>query len=687
MANVLMQGFDQPSHVAFQGKFGMQPRQRAQGQYAGGLAGTIERLLPAIGSVGGAVGGTLLAPGLGTAAGGAGGAVLGQKLEDMLTGQHTSAGGYAGQAALGSLGGIGKAAEAIGGAANVARAGEGLGSIGSALRFGGKGAAAVADTGAQGFPKVLQATQASTGQSIVPKTVQNVAGQASKQSLLSQAEGLTKGVAQSAVRDAQGIKDLGYSSIGKMAEHAPLITGDRGILTAARNELANDPAAKPIDTSGFMQFVKDHIGSNVDLTSAQQKNILTKAESLAQKYGFAGDENAIGQAHPANFSNAMKDIFNSAYTAAKDSPARKTLVNIGNDMRSTLQDSLSSVPFTADMKNGIVNALRSGGVNKPQVIQAIRKAQTGADLANIESKFVTASNVARDSAESALKQGVGQARPGLTQELNQAGAAIVGKPAKTAISAVTGGISKLAGKGAKQAPETLGQLAGQTAKSVGLTQGLVRAPGLLAAQQQAKQPQQDQSQADLTGSATDTSGLGQTDLGSTTGSDQTGAQQDMGGLTPELIQRAMVADLAGGGKHVGELATLYNTFLKPQQPSADQQKRMDNMSQAGATLQEYYNQLQQAGGGKGLAVGPAQSFLGKIGLGGQTAAQAKALEATRVDIATTLAQAMTGNSRPAQQQVNLWLNSIPQISDPQPVAAQKLQNIMGLIQARQGALQ
>jgi hypothetical protein len=688
MANVLMQGFDQPSHIAFGGKF-VQP-QKQQVQQLGGIGGVIERLLPAIGSVGGAVGGSLIAPGVGTAAGGAGGAVLGQKLEDMLTGQHTSAGGYAGQAALGTLGGVGKGLGAIKGGVQAARAGEGIGGAAQALRFGTKGAAAVDGSG--GLSSVLTAAQANTGKGAIRSGIQDTTGNLGKQTLLSQAPGLGKGTAESAVRDVQGMKDLGYSNMATMAKHAPFVTGENGLLTTARNELVNDPNARRIDTSSFLKQVQDHIDNNPDLNPAQEKKILGQATKLADKYGFQGDTQGIGSVHPANFNSAMKDVFNSAYTAAKDSPARKTLVDIGNSMRQPLKESLDSVPFTADHKNGIIQGLIQSGVNKPQVIQSIRKAGTAGDLANIESKFVTASNIAKDSAENSLRAGINMgAKPGLTQELNQAGAQVIGKPVKTAISAVSGGISKLAGAGGKQAPENLGQLVGQTAKSSGLTQAAVRTPGLLAS---FNQPKTDQSQVDTT-----QSNLSGADQSTQTGLDQsvptpstsdlsTQSQNSMG-LSPDLIQKAMVADLANGGKNVGALATLYNTFVGPKsqpQLSADQQKRVDNMNQAGATLQEYYNQLQQAGGGKGLAIGPAQSFLGKIGLGGQGAAQAKALEATRVDIATTLAQAMTGNSRPAQQQVQLWMQSIPQISDPQPVAKQKLQNILGLIQSRQGAI-
>lgn len=648
-------------------------QQPQQQQKKGGLFGTLENFLPAIGGVVGAVGGSLFAPGIGTAGGGAAGSGLGELIKEKLQGTKVDPKEIALQGALGTVGGLGKGLGAIKGASSALKAGEGLGDAASMLRYGAKGAPAIADI-ANPTQKVLQASAANAGQRAIPAQISRVSGQASQQALLSQAPGLSKRTAESAIRDVSGMKDLGYSSIGKMAEHAPHVTGENGLLTQARNELVNDAAAKNIDTGNFMQTVKDHLDNNVDLTTTQKKNITQLMEGVLNKHNLAGGTEGIGISKASDFNNAMKDVFNSAYTAAADSPARKTLLAIGNDMRPAIKESLSNVPFTADMKNGIINELRARGVSKPQLIQGIRKATTAGDLANIESKYVTASNVAKDSAENALRAGINMGtKPGLTQELNQAAGEVIGKPVKMAVSGATGVLSKIAGKGGqKEAATTIPGLAGQTARQVTTAQLPVRG---IEAINQAGTPDQSQSQQ-----ATD-----QTPIDINQPTDQT--PTDQGPFSQDAIQRAIVADIATtGGKNISKLESLYTAF-KPPAPSATQQQATDQIKGALGTLNEYYNQLQSAGGGQGVAVGPAQSILGRFGLGGQKAAEARALEQTRVDVATTLARAMTGNSRPAQQQVQQWLASIPNITDPQNVAEQKIKNITGLVNARLGATQ
>src|SRR5882724_10972922 len=91
-------------------------------------------LLPTAGSILGGVVGSIAAPGVGTAAGGATGGILGKKLQDMLTGNHSSLGSYGAEAGYGALGGIGKAYKAIRGGAGALRAGEGAGQAASILR-------------------------------------------------------------------------------------------------------------------------------------------------------------------------------------------------------------------------------------------------------------------------------------------------------------------------------------------------------------------------------------------------------------------------------------------------------------------------------------------------------------------------------------------------------------------------
>lgn len=661
-------------------------------KYGKGVGGFLEHQLPAIGSIVGGIGGTFLAPGAGTAAGGAGGALLGQKIQDKLTGQKTSGKGYAEQAALGTLGGVGKGLGAIKGAGSALRAGEDLKTAGNALRYGAKGAAAVGPSGGGGLvSNSVIASNANAGKSALTSTIKKQVSNIGKQGMMAQATGVGRKTAESAVRDISGLRSLGYTNFNKAAEHAPLITGDSGILTQTRNAMLASSKAKPVGTSEFLGHVQNVL-DNHPLTPAEEKTIMGKVTKVANKYNFHGNEKGIGVTSPANFNSAMKDIFTLGYNANRDSTVRKALVDLGNSMRPQLADSLSSVALDAGTKGKILGGLREAGVNNPQLVKAIRGSQTAADLSGIESKFVTASNVAKDNAESSLRGGVlGQGtKPTATGLINQMGGRALEKTASKGGSM----IESLISKGKPEAAITAPQLAAKTGKS--MAKGQIGGRSLLALGNKQNQPaDQTQPQGGDSQEVADLLGLGgqiNPQGSSSSPSDQTSSDLSGTPFTADNIQKAIMTDIAAtGGKHINELTALYSTFGSPKAQSSsnlttDEQKRVDNMRQASSTLQEYYDQLQSAGGGKGIAIGPAQSLLGKIGLGGKQAEQARALDATRIDIATSLAQAMTGNSRPAQQQITFWMHSIPNISDPQGVAKQKLQNIMGLINARTNAL-
>jgi hypothetical protein len=92
--------------------------------------------LPTIGGIGGRVLGSIAAPGIGTAAGGAAGAGLGKTIQNMLLGKQDATEGVAGEAVLGSVGGIGKAFKAVKGAGQALKAGEGLSKAANVLRYG-----------------------------------------------------------------------------------------------------------------------------------------------------------------------------------------------------------------------------------------------------------------------------------------------------------------------------------------------------------------------------------------------------------------------------------------------------------------------------------------------------------------------------------------------------------------------
>lgn len=639
----------------------------------------LTHLLPTIGSVLGGVAGTFAGPGVGTAIGGAGGGALGTLLENKLEGNSATS-NLAINTGLGALGGIGKAVKAGVGGVQALRAGEGAAAAGNVLRFGAKGAAAVAGEGTPGLiNQAVVASDANQGTSLLGKMANN-ANNVGKQAMVSQAGSVSKGTAQSAVRDINGIRDLGYNSFGAAADHAPAITGPNGALTVARGQIVNSPNASPVDASNFMQMVKEHLNNGISLTDSEKKNILTTAENIANKNNLAG-ETAPGITSASNVQNALQDIGKMKTTT----PAAKTTVNsIYGDMRSTLGEATASVPVDNAMKSQITGQLKLSGISNPNVMKAVNSAKTWGDLAQIESKYVTASKVANEGQISALQGGVPglatSGKPTLTGMANQAAGNIVEKGV-SAGGRLIGGVTKPA-----VAITNPGQLLTQSAKSVAKAQALPVLTRLQTPPSSSPQGLLNQPQTDAT---VPNSGNGTPPA--LPGQPQQSASQS--GPSIASLQQAIQQDIsATGGKNIKnlmQLGQLYGIVDAQGQPTnghqklnSAQQSNMDGLNQAAATLGTYYQQLQQAGGGQGLAEGPVQGLLGKVGLGGDKAQQIRALEQTRIDVATTMAKAMTGNGRPAQSQINQWMESIPNVSDPQGVAQQKLQNMLALIQAR-----
>lgn len=634
--------------------------------FAKGVGGLLERLLPAAGSVVGGVGGSLLAPGIGTAAGGAGGALVGQKLEDLLTGSHTSAAGYAGQAALGTLGGVGKGLSALKGAGTALGAGEGAGTAANILRLGSKGAAAV---GAEETPGVLSqsltATQANAGKGVSGK-VASAADKVGKQAMISQTGNMSKSTAESALRDIGDLRNLGYSSFNKAAEVAPVITGSEGVGTIARQKLLQAKNLGGIDTSNFVGDAKDILASHTDLPDSTAKNITNLVQKVADKHGFEGNAGLygkIGVSHPLQLDGAIRDLQTAAYNAQGGTPTRKALVDIVNTLKSPLDKALGPNSIGDNVKNEMVSALKTQGVDNPKLIQAVKNAGSYRDIAQLESKFVTASKVADESQVNSLRGGVpglsSSGKPTLTGLANQAAGRVVEK----GLSSGGNVISRLAGK-TPGIPNTLTQAAGKTAKDVGKIQGVIRGPGAIL------------------GSLVPPEGQPQTaDTSIPTPTDNTQPQspdtQPNTPFTQENIQNAIATDIAAtGGAHITQLLGLYNAFGSPAAQKAQQttlsttdQARHDSINSAQSSLDAAEANLLSAGGAKG----PLEGQVTKVPIIGQYVNNpGTAYESTKIETATNLAKAITGGSRPAANVIEQYLHSLPSVTDTKEQAQAKL---------------
>lgn len=145
---------------------------------------------------------------------------------------------------------------------------------------------------------------------------------------------------------------------------------------------------------------------------------------------------------------------------------------------------------------------------------------------------------------------------------------------------------------------------------------------------------------------------------------------------------AVMYDIQRDPKNASTYMSLYKTIsdvnLAQQKASqsssatATQSQAKDSILGALGLLDSAENNLVSSGGAKGPVLGE----LGTIPKAGQYLnPQGYSYHNTRVEIATALAKALSGNSRPAQQMINMYLDSLPDVTDTPRVAQLKLARV------------
>ena len=654
----------------------------------------IASFLPTALSLAGGALGSVIAPGVGTAAGGAGGAVLGKKLQDMMTGNHSGLGSYLGEAAFGSLGGLGKAVESVSGASKALRAGEDLSTAAKALQYGTKGAEAVGDlSSANTARKAIEATMANnSSKGGLIGAISNKAAGAGDKALMSQVKGADKITADAMLKNTRSIQDLGYNNLEKLSADAKHITGTDGILNVQKNLLYEK--AKPIDTSSFGDIVRTTASEHPNLIDAAEKKAIKQATSIADRYGFEGGANGIGVVPAKNVQGAIKELDRLAYSkGTAGTPAGEFYKNLSNDLKGTLKTAASDVPLTADMKGEWIRELRSRGVNNPKLFATINKAQTGADLAKIESPFVAGSKAYEQTMRSEMT-GMGSMRQPTVMGVAEN---LVGNPIRSAAGKGAGLLSKLTGKTGN--PENVLDLAGNTAKSMAKVQLPLRfMTGQYSQSDQANAQPNDIMQTNSDGSfsptdpnnTNDTFSMSdptaQTPPTGTGGYDPTvNKPEDISSQLMTAAQHALAAGDTKGLDNIMKVASLYEAQQKlnqsagkDQKLSAAQQARKDALTSAFATLDAAPANLASGGGAKGV-----KGELGKTPwLGKYLDPQAAAYTNTKIEMATQLAKALTGGSRAPQNVIDYYMHSLPDVNDPPEYAAAKLSKLKAELTAQ-----
>lgn len=595
----------------------------------------ITSLIPAATSILGGIGGSILAPGIGTAAGGAAGGVLGKKIQDLVTGNHSSLGSYLGEGALGSLGGLGEGLEAARGAGAALKAGEGGEAVLQALRFGSKGAEAL--QGAEG---------ASAAEKALTATAANQEGQTG--GILSKVADKGQQMESRAGGFNVGQKIGGKTILPKDVQELEGWLADKGISPgSAESRLAQVSAVK--NTAG--KSISDIVStSGATISNTERQQLADRILEDAGKISGPGKAKAIADAQ-----SYVEDI------KAADTPQK-----------------LLDLKRAAD-NNINFNAKSASVAPETQQVAKIVRGHLGdtletivPDIATHNADYSTASKL-----EELLAAGAKNAKGARVPIIGNVGSGI-----KQAGESIGGKVLQKAGNiGTSEAPSTITGLVGQTAKNMIKAQAI---PRLIQNGAQVTPPTNDNSTQSAEYAADPTNpkfnGVDPAQFGypeDNTSNGTPNPQNESDQIQQGLRAAALQALSSGDTKGLANITAIASMFAAQDKASADnltktQQTTVDNANTASSTLDTMLQQLKDIGGGAGRVGGIIGTVKGKLGLDNKVSA----FNSTKVDAAIALAQALSGSTRvPPPSTLKLLEDSMPNYND-NPEEAQRKVDIL-----------
>lgn len=491
-------------------------------------------------------------------------------------------------------------------------------------------------------------------------------------------------------------KDYGLTTHQAAALH-PVVTGGEGATTTAMDQ-ALEGMGK-VNFNDFGNQMHTHLAdpeyqaANLPdgVASAQGKNLQAVINKYHEALNPQGSSPLLKSTAPGaqidtgtNAKSAMdiaKNLEKEGYkNQASASPNKQALSDLQLKMADTVKSKIFNAPggqaalegAKADASGQLNDIAKASGNTKlASVANAIKAAPDFPSFRNVSQPFVNAKQlVDKSNLNDFANAGQNMSKGGLFSTV---------KSAASKVASPVGG-KVLSNMGNKIADNTLATASGKTGTNF-LANMTAKAGTAGAAAAAGNPPQTQQS----SGSAADTT-QNATDMVSSLGSGTTDASTPSDTNSPfssDNIKSAILEDMQlNGGKNISSLISLYNTFGKPDATQSTAEKNtVDSLNSALATLGTYNDQLNSSGGGRGVAGGDVQNFLGKFGLGGSSASDVRAIESQKTDVATSIAKALTGG-KPSSTQIKSWEDAIPNVTDSPAVAKQKMANITASINSK-----
>lgn len=602
-------------------------------------------------------------------------------------------------------GGIGKAVsnategEKLGSGVGGATASSALGGL-----IGGVGGKVLSKTGSAVSDEVAKVASGKADQASAQKVAQDIAP-------FSNLHPTTL-----ANNDLKGTMDLMKNKINmepspeNMHKAASIVTGDNGVVSGVMHDVL--AKAAPVDVGDVVGAAKSAVnsvenspvlgdastkgtpGNNLvnSLTTQKENGLLhgvggTTVKSTATKAATTGAKieskaapadvfkgiqtlggqiEKLGNAEPGSLGHATRNVLQAVKGHLEDKLYNDSGVN------DLVKNSSFKDADPASQANIEHQVLRQGGTPElaDHIISGINDAKTGQDLRALQAPFVRASNLASAADDYASGKGaVKTANEAAGQEPDVSG---LGNAAHLGASVATGshlGVANTLGNLIKKGATSdtvlnpaskITELAGKANNVLpgkGTTTALLaNATGQGLARSGQSQPQ-NQTAQDATALQT-----------STDNSDSS----DNSSATPQFTQNDLLASIAADPTHASTYEALYSALSKPESNlSAADQTNVSNIKDASSYLDTAEQELSQLGGAKGPIAGKEAN----IPIVGQyLQPQASAYNKTKVDVATSIAKALTG-SKPAATIVKAYMDSLPAVTDTPQVAAQKIANV------------
>lgn len=575
--------------------------------------------LSTAGGILGGIGGSFLGPGIGTAAGGAVGAGAGKWLENLLEGNKDLGEGVLGEAAFGTLGGIGKGFRAIKGAAGALRAGEGIKQAGSILK--------------SGLPTIAKDTSTSVMGKFGGKIGRGLEDRATT-NMLKLTPSQTKNMLDSGVDPTELAKvaarygKTAEDIIGKTGKGGPIQQTIKSLESGIQTTASRGGTNVKIDASDVIsslkseaKSIKKELGGGARLK--QLNKVIADAEAKYGKGVTVGQALKTLRSANAQFGKAILDDSGDAVIKAAQKLEANTL-------RKLLKERYPSIAGSLDEQSKLIQTREA--LLRARAVERTGGFKTGAfDLTRPGTVIDPLLNSATVTNKILTKGG--QASPSLVSD------------AKSILSS------------------TPGKIASTQLVARGLTGNLPSNNEILLAENAAVNQ--------MTGSPSFSGGQG----------DSATASGVFGGATPQTsvyTREAAAQDIqrdlqATGGANMEKYMTLYQ-FLNPEPSSASQKPLSAEASKVIANAQgglESLGQLEQMIQSGGVPLGtvvPGRDWVGGLGAsilgtsGYDTAAK---------NVADVITRLRTGAAITESEEA-FYKAQLPQAFDPPEVRAQKM---------------